>query len=182
MLLFVAFPLPTSAVERLTALRLRLANPGDGLRWTDQEQWHITIRFLGEFEPAAAEGIVASLRTLRAAPVALFLEDLGLFSTKGILFVQVQLTASLQALHQSLSAVAEDAGLPPELWPFRPHISLCRSKNRTGVATLQRLSRPVLPTIGGPLHWQANDLVLYESFLDAQGAVHREVARIPLSI
>ena len=180
MRLFAALPLPSFAVERLSGLRLRLASPGDGLRWSNQEQWHITVRFLGDLDAELADRLIASLRQLRAVPVDVVMDELGLFANKGILFARVQHDDSLVAINRAVEDLVATAGLPAEVWPFRPHITLCRSKGKAGHASLQRLARPALPPIGPPLRWRAEELCLYESYLDREGAVYEEVTRIPL--
>lgn len=180
MRLFAALPIPPVAVERISALRLRLAAPGDRLRWSTPEQWHITLRFMGDLDSAQADEHIAALRGLEAQNVNLTLDELGVFATKGILFAHVQPSASLLALQQAVQRIASSAGLPSEVWPFRPHITLCRSKGEKGHASLLRLSRPSLPGFGAPISWLAEHLTLYESRLQDEGAIYEAVAEIPL--
>lgn len=180
MRLFAALPIPPVAVERISALRLRFAAPGDRLRWSTPEQWHITLRFMGDLDSAKADELITALRGLDAQKVNLTLDELGVFATKGILFAHVQPSASLLELQQAVQRIASSAGLPPELWPFRPHITLCRSKGEKGHASLLRLSRPSLPGFGAPICWRAEHLVLHESLLENEGAIFKAIAEIPL--
>jgi 2'-5' RNA ligase len=67
--LFVAVVPPDDVLDRLASLR-RPARPG--VRWTRREQWHVTLRFLGEVDEAAVPAVVAALDAapLDAAPPA----------------------------------------------------------------------------------------------------------------
>ncbi|MYH71846.1 MAG: hypothetical protein F4153_04620, partial [Acidimicrobiia bacterium] len=46
----------------------------DGLRWTNREQWHITLRFMGEAESEGVEdslrGFQGSASTVRLGPAS----------------------------------------------------------------------------------------------------------------
>ncbi len=84
MRLFVGIPLAPAVMEELSAIALRLQAKDDGLRWSAPESWHITLQFLGN--TAEYDCIVARLRELRAAPVAIQLEGLGFFERAGIFF------------------------------------------------------------------------------------------------
>ncbi len=63
MRLFVAVWPPPEVVAVLASLDRPVV---DGVRWTTQEQWHVTIRFLGSVE--SAEAAIAALATLAGAP------------------------------------------------------------------------------------------------------------------
>ncbi len=181
MRLFAGLPLPQSGIDRLAALRLRLAAPDDGLRWSSPEQWHITLKFFGEMSEQAAVALEEPLRSLEATPAEVRLNGLGLFGAKGILFASVFASPSLTALHVALESCAEAAGLPAERRSFQPHITLARSRNRTGLNRLQKLSRPALPSFGADLCWQAQEFVLYESVLEPHGAVYHPRLVLPLA-
>jgi len=62
--LFVAVVPPGDVLDRLAALR---RPPRPGVRWTRREQWHVTLRFLGEVDESAVPALVAALD---AAPLA----------------------------------------------------------------------------------------------------------------
>lgn len=107
-------------------------------------------------------------------------DRVGLFRSKGILFVSAELTDSLRSLHGAVAAKALSCGLAPDSHAFRPHITLARSRNRTGLQTLERLSTPELPLIGPPIQWVGDEVTLYRSELTPGGARHTTVAKYPL--
>ena len=180
MRLFAALPLSSPAMERLTGVRLRLSKPGDGLRWSSPEQWHITLQFFGDLpaESVACLEREFSQATLHASEVVL--EGLGLFTAKGILYVSVLPSPSLQLLHEQVGRLGEAGGVPLHARPFRPHITLARSKGQVGQSTLQGLSSPYLPPFGSSVGWTAERCLLLESRLWPHGAEYMERVSLPL--
>ena len=184
MRLFAAIPLSPTAVERLTRLRLRLSAPGDGLRWSTPEQWHITLQFYGEVERDLAVCLEQRLNLVANSIVrpAIVVEKLEMFDAKGILFASVRLTPELSSLHQRVLEIGNACGVESESRPFRPHVTLARSKGKTGIKALHRMRTPNLPSLGGEISWEADEIVLIESTLCPQGAEYELKGAIPLAM
>ena len=180
MRLFTALPLPGSAVDRLGRLRIRLAAPDDGLRWSSPEQWHITMRFFGEVDDSQARRLEDALRSPKLGRAEVCLDALGVFAAKGILYAQVAASSTLNALQAQIEQTVTGCGLLPESRAFRPHITLARSRGREGLRTLARLGSPELPVLGTELHWIASELLLFQSTLRPGGAEYMVRARFPL--
>ena len=181
MRLFAALPLSPPAIERLTALRLRWSRPGDGLRWSTPEQWHITVQFFGELSVDQAARVAAECAKAPLPATEIALEELGMFGAKGILYVLVRASASLQQLHEQISRTAKHCGVASPSRPFRPHITLARAKGQTGQRALQHLSTPALPPFGPALRWNSGTCLLLQSTLWPQGAVYTVQARLALA-
>ena len=161
-------------------LRLRLAVPKDGLRWSDPEQWHITLRFFGDVEAKALPEIAGAVGQIRISSPDLRIEQLGSFAAKGILFAEVFGTHDLFDVQAQVEGAAIRCGFAPESRPFHPHITLARSRNQTGLSSLQRLTKPEVPSFGAALSWHADHLRLYESELRAGGAQYRTLVEVAL--
>ena len=180
MRVFAGIPLPPPVIDRLSMLRLRLATPKDGLRWSAPEQWHLTLRFFGEIADEAAPALVNATSALRAEPPRLHMERLGAFPVKGILFAELLHSPELTHLQQQVESVAVHCGLAPETRPFHPHITLARSRNRIGLATVKKFMTPEPPAFGPGLSWVAEQLWLYESELGMGGAEYRTLVETSL--
>jgi 2'-5' RNA ligase len=176
MRLFVGIPLAPAVVEELSAISVRLQSNGDGLRWSAPESWHITLQCLGN--TPQYDCIVARLRELRSAPVAIQLEGLGFFERAGVFFAGVGLTSELEALQQRVTDATGGCGFVPETRPYHPHITLARSKGK-GAHGLRELKRKIHrePRFTG---FVADVFVLYESILGSKGShyVMREQFRL----
>ena len=123
--LFVAVWPPPDVREGLAALG-RPVDPG--VRWVRPEHWHITLRFFGEADEAAA---AAALGRLDVAPFAGGVEAvLGpRVSRLGRAVVCVPV-AGLDDLAVAVSTVTADVGQPPDPRPFAGHLTLARLRHR----------------------------------------------------
>jgi RNA 2',3'-cyclic 3'-phosphodiesterase len=125
---FAAVPIP---VEIRIALADRVSYmilPG---RVVAPEDWHITLRFLGQVESVVYERFLHGLGGLGAVePFRLGLDGLGAFpSPRRATVVWAGVGPGAQDL-ETLNEVCEDsaraAGLQPEDRPFHPHLTLSR--------------------------------------------------------
>jgi RNA 2',3'-cyclic 3'-phosphodiesterase len=179
MRLFIAIPLAVPVVDELSAISLRLQSSGDGLRWSLPESWHITLVFLGSTGPEQFECIVARLREVRMPPVPVKLEGTGFFDRAGIFFAGVSLTPELLALQQRVGAATRLCGFIPETRPYHPHITLARSKGKSGAQGLRKLKTQIRrqPSFTS---FVAEDFLLYESFTKPTGSLYEVRERFPL--
>ena len=123
--LFVALALP-AAIKTDLAL---LAGGIPGARWLPPENYHLTLRFIGEVEPWQAEEIDHALAMIRARPFVLSLRGVDTFEKGGrfnALWVGVEKTDGLAFLQAKVEAALQRIGLPPERKRFAPHVSLAR--------------------------------------------------------
>lgn len=179
MRLFVGIPLAASVIEQLEKISMRHRVEGDGLRWSTPESWHITLQFLGNSSETQYECVVARLRELHAAPIPIELDEVGFFDRAGIFFVGVALTPELLALQQRVTKTIIPCGFIQEDRPYRPHITLARSKGRrnaTGLETLKaKIRHP--PKFN---RFVAEEFLLYESFTRPTGSQYDIRERFPL--
>jgi RNA 2',3'-cyclic 3'-phosphodiesterase len=179
MRLFLGLPLASEVTEQLASLSMRWRTNADGLRWSAQESWHITLQFLGSAEQEQYDCIVARLHELRSPAVPVALDGVGFFDRVGIFFAGVTLTAELLALQQRITATTRTCGYIPETRPYHPHITLARTKGKLGAKALQelkgKLHRP--PVFAG---FVAHEFLLYESVLTPKGSLYEVKERFPL--
>ena len=164
-------------MERLS---LRLRGVNDGLRWSSPEQWHITLAFLGSVESAGESVLLRELRRIRLPPAALAIDGLGLFERVGILYAAVEVMPALAELQRATAEAVRASGLALEDRPYRPHVTLARSKGRAGMQTLKRL-RPMLEQQRPCARWTATEFLLYESQPSPGGSQYLVRARFALA-
>src|ERR1044072_6444259 len=73
--LFSAIEIAQGIAERLTLLRAGLT----GARWIDPENYHLTLRYIGDVDGATAHDFTLALSEIAAAPLELKLNGLGSF-------------------------------------------------------------------------------------------------------
>lgn len=123
--LFVGLDLPGSLRERLTTLVGGLP----GARWVPAENYHLTLRFIGEVPSWRAEEVDHALGVLRARGFELTLAGLGVFEKAGrssALWVGAERNPSLDHLRSKIETALQRAGLEPERRRFNPHVTLAR--------------------------------------------------------
>jgi 2'-5' RNA ligase len=124
--LFVALALP-AAVKAQLAL---LAGGIPGARWVPPENYHLTLRFIGEVEAWRAQEVDDALANIRARPFALSLRGLGTFEKGGricALWAGVERTEALSLLQTKVETALQRIGLEPERRRFAPHVTLART-------------------------------------------------------
>ena len=128
MRLFVGLALPWE-------LRQRLAGLGGGIpgaRWVPSDNYHLTLRFIGEVVPFQAEEIDHALAALRARRFALTLAGMGTFAKGGRetqLWAGIERNPSLDLLQSKVEQAVQRTGLAPERRRFAPHVTLARLDN-----------------------------------------------------
>ncbi|NBC00462.1 MAG: RNA 2',3'-cyclic phosphodiesterase [Bacteroidetes bacterium] len=174
--LFIA--LDPSDLQRAALHRLRTdAFPA---RWTPPEQYHLTLRFLGDTPSERASALKDALTDVAAAPCPIEGTGLGTFPslrTPRVLYACVTPAPALMELQKRVDALCERLGFAAARHSFTPHLTVARLR-KAEPATVYRFVRSYAGWTY-PLH-TAKQLTLYESRLRAEGALHTAVARIPL--
>ena len=173
--LFVALR-PPPAVRRLL---LDTMGGIAGARWQDDDQLHLTLRYIGEVPRDVAEDAAAALEGVRAAPVTLAVAGVGMFDGhdgRAAVWAGVAPAAPLQALHRKIDHALVRAGLAPEGRAYSPHITLARLGKRSGPP--DRFLADAAALAGAP--FTLDHFLLYESHLGSDGATYEAVARYAL--
>ena len=122
--LFTAIEIPEELAPRLEMLRGRLA----GARWIKPENYHLTLRFIGDVDAPDADDFVEALSETSVEPFWLRLSGVGSFGGRKprALWVGFEECEPLMRLQRAHERAARRAGLPPETRNFLPHVTLAR--------------------------------------------------------
>ncbi|MDZ5699220.1 MULTISPECIES: RNA 2',3'-cyclic phosphodiesterase [Phyllobacteriaceae] len=125
--LFTALEIPRDAALSLSLLRGGLP----GARWGDVENYHLTLRFIGDVEGHVADEVANALDRVRRPSFSLTLSGVGAFGQKKPHAVWAGVAASpdLYALQAEIERICRRVGLPPDPRKFTPHVTLARLKN-----------------------------------------------------
>jgi 2'-5' RNA ligase len=151
---FVAVEVSEEVAGRAAGIVERLRGAGGGaVKWVDQSNFHLTLKFLGQTERAALPGLAEALRDLaaRAAPFALEFSGVGAFPNErrpqviwlGVGAGSEALTALAGAVEEACAAL----GWEREEKPYRAHLTLGRTRDpRRGVKGARRAARRPEPS------------------------------------
>ncbi|MGI9404662.1 MAG: RNA 2',3'-cyclic phosphodiesterase [Hyphomicrobium sp.] len=156
--LFTGIEIPVEQREQLARLRQPLA----GVKWVEQENLHVTLRFAGDIDNTRAAEFADHLADIDVNAFEVRLVGLGVFGGKEprSIWAGVEAGPELEALARANERVARLAGLAPEGRAFKAHVTIARMK-RTGDDAVARL----LGRIGAfrSLPFLVNRFVLYSS-------------------
>lgn len=163
--LFVAIRPPSPMRDALIDLMDGVRNA----RWQDDEQLHLTLRFIGEVDRHCAADVAAALGSIHHPAFELALKGVGNFSRRGrahALWAGVTPEEELRSLQKKIERALQSAGLPPEHRAFHPHVTLARLGGSAGpvdefVAVNSGFASEPFPV---------TNFHLFESELSAQGA------------
>ncbi len=179
MRLFIGIPLASEVVDALERLSRSLRSANDGLRWSSPETWHITLQFLGETSVERYGCLVQRLGAIKAPAVPVWLHGTGFFDRAGVFFAGVNVSPELRQLEKLIIAATSQCGVAAEERPYHPHVTLARAKGDGKGGALRKLRDVAKSEVEFPA-FTAREFLLYESFLNAQGARHEVRERFSL--
>src|SRR3954470_20596522 len=146
---FFAVELPDELRSRVAERmrRLRAEFPEARASWERPEKLHITLKFLGDIEPARVE--VLSRAAARAVsniePFELTIDEPGSFPPHGqprVLWLGiVDATGRLAFMQSALETECAAVDFPRESRAFRPHLTLARIRSPQGARELAAVHR-----------------------------------------
>lgn len=170
---FVALP-ATSLSEPLAAVLDEYRNLP--LRWTPWQNWHLTLRFLGDTDAARIPALGALLQTVaRRPPSTIQLRALRWFPSERrriALAVTVADDVRLTEMQSKLERGVVDLGFAPEARRFRPHVTVARAPRRR--------KAPAFAEVPLELELPVTELVLYESVATREGVRYAALTRAAL--
>jgi 2'-5' RNA ligase len=125
--LFTALEIPRNAAMSLSLLRGGLP----GARWIDVENYHITLRFIGDVDGRTADELVERLDRIDRPEFQIRLDGIGSFGSKKphSVWAGVTPTPDMFALQGEIERICQRIGLPSDPRKFMPHVTLARLKS-----------------------------------------------------
>jgi 2'-5' RNA ligase len=153
-----------------------------GARWQDDEQLHLTLRFIGEVDRRVAEDVVLALGQVHAPAIDVALSGVGAFEKSGridALWAGVAPHDALAALHRKVDHAMVRVGLPPEGRTYLPHITLARLSRPMGMGIEIERWRAANAGLSS-VPFTIGHLCLFASTLGSGGAHYEAIERWPL--
>lgn len=173
--LFVALRPPPPVRDALLAVQGGV----ERARWQDEDQLHLTLRFVGEVDRHRAEDLADALAAVASPGFALTVRGVGHFERKGrpsALWAALAPAPGLERLVRKVEGACRAAGLPAETRRFTPHVTLARLSGGA-VGAGEWLARH--GDLAAPA-WPVGAFRLYESQLGSGGSAYASLAEWPL--
>ena len=122
--LFTALELPEPIADELA----RLQGPLAGARWIEQDDYHVTLRFIGDVGYADANEVHSILERTRRSAFTVTLGEIGVFGDDRprAIVALVKPTPALLDLQGEQERLMRRIGLAPEKRKYVPHVTLAR--------------------------------------------------------
>jgi 2'-5' RNA ligase len=176
MRLFLGLPIQDSVSQHLH----QLCEPLQGCRWLPEEQWHLTLCFLGELEEDWIEDLSRAFEDEEIPPIEISIHRLGTFNRHGaprVLWAAVEENPALYKWQKNIRQRLQSLGLTCESKAFQPHITLGRLQEQPSPQALSKLLEK--SNAIGPVGMELEEMVLYRSTLTPDGAQYEVVQRFP---
>jgi RNA 2',3'-cyclic 3'-phosphodiesterase len=136
--LFTGFEIPRHVADSLSMMRGGLP----GARWIDPENYHLTVRFIGDIDDALARDIAGLLGRVQRRPFELRLDGLTSFGGRKprALVASVAAATPLLELQAEQERLLQRLGLQPEGRKYIPHVTLARLRETSSWQVADYLS------------------------------------------
>tara|TARA_Y100000590_G_scaffold150288_1_gene172632 strand:+ start:1492 stop:2037 length:546 start_codon:yes stop_codon:yes gene_type:complete len=138
------------------------------INWSNNNQHHVTVNFIGAMEPEQKEemfNILDSRPPFKSLPIEI--NNLSYFPNENgqVLVANISLTPRLQKLYDQVEEVVARIGFGMALRSYKPHITLARFKEK---------NRPFseLLLLEEPISFACNSLDVYESSFKGGKTIH----------
>jgi 2'-5' RNA ligase len=174
--LFTGLEIPTEVAQWLSLLRGGLP----GARWIDPENYHITLRFIGDIDDRLAHEIASLLDGVRRRSFEVRFGNLMSFGGRKprAIVVAVEPVQALVELQSELERLMQRLGLEPEGRKFIPHVTLARLRESSSRDVAEYLSTRG-PVFGSSFH--VSRFVLFSSRSSVGGGPYVVEADYPLA-
>ncbi len=169
--LFVAIDPPDKIKSRINSICCGL----NGVKWEKEDQFHLTLRFIGETDSIKLEDICSSLSKISGESFSLRINGVGFFPPKGssrVLWAVIEEKSETIKLHKNIVTALNSCGIEGEHRKFSPHITLGRTKNCFSKDIADYLCRNNRFSTES---FKVSHFYLYSSLLTQKGAIHEKM-------
>jgi RNA 2',3'-cyclic 3'-phosphodiesterase len=173
--LFIGIDPPPEIKQQL----LKLQGGISGARWQNDNQMHITLRFIGGVDRHTANDIAATLPRIAHRQFDVQLHGVGTFDRRGsihTLFTGLVPADPLHVLHKKVDHLLVHLGLHTDTRAFVPHLTLARLNQSSGTLAHFLIDHGKLNSAP----FTITDICLYESVLTRDGSHYAIIERYPL--
>ncbi|MCI0337288.1 MAG: RNA 2',3'-cyclic phosphodiesterase [Acidobacteria bacterium] len=177
---FIAIEIPAEAKSALTAMQNELRRAGADVTWTNPDNIHLTLKFLGEIDKKLISEVEkVCLETSAEVPAfTMGIKGIGVFPNARhprVLWVGLSGEIEiLERLQEHLDERLTSIGFDSEEKDFQPHLTVGRIRSNKNLHEL--LARSEVYTLP-PHSFVVREIVIMKSDLDPAGVSYSQLAR-----
>jgi len=144
MRLFVGINFPKKQRAKMHRAARALRDQELPVRWVDPDNFHITLKFLGEVRREQVDDVMSGIERAASStkPFHTAIGGFGAFPTvrrPRVIWLGVEACPELRCLKQDLEWSLGDAGFPAESRSFHPHVTMGRASDAGGAGAFRAL-------------------------------------------
>lgn len=164
----------TDTLRRLVAARDQLMATGADLKPVEDENIHLTVRFIGEIPTGLVKTLCDEISKIEFQRFQMHVKGLGAFPSvikpRVVWAGVVEGKDQLERLHEVVETIVRRLGIPPDREKFVPHITLARVKGYRGIEKLSRVLIDLQDFDFGTT--EVDELVVKKSILTPRGPIY----------
>jgi RNA 2',3'-cyclic 3'-phosphodiesterase len=151
----------------------------NGVVYVKPDNFHITLKFIGETDPVKIEAISGALEEISFEPFRLRVAGTGSFpegELARVLWIGLHDTEPLARIASAVDRRLFTTGIPRDTRPFSPHLTIARVKKELNTAMTDLLRSAKDLPFG---NFTVNAFHIYRSVLGAGGPVYTKIRSFP---
>ena len=179
---FIAIDLPQSVKDIVSRMQSRLKLSGADVSWVSPANMHLTLKFLGDIDEAAAIAVSEAIRDIaaRTCDFTMQLGSIGAFP--GVQSPRI-IWVGLSKGHEQARAIAaqiesriEKYGIGRETKPFASHITIGRVRSKKNIRQLtDGIGAADIRRDATAEEFKAGKITFFKSTLTPQGPVYEKL-------
>jgi len=181
---FIAIDIPYSHKMRECQNKLEHRLASQDIKWTPENQMHLTLKFLGNIDENVIRKCIIVLKDIATNyhPFSFNIRDLGVFKNifyPRIIWFGVEKNETLIRLKKDIEKRFVELGFEPDDKNFNPHLTIGRIKRLKSKEALKELLEEYKDQVFHTV--DVENIVFYESILKPEGPIYLPIEKIQLT-
>lgn len=183
---FIAVEIDPPKKQKLSALISNLKTSEAGVKWVNESQMHLTLKFLGDIKEEKVREISDTLKSVAdtSSAFSIRLSSIGAFPNMHkprVIWIDIDKgKEELKLLAGQIENELEKSGFTREKRGFKAHLTLGRVKSLKNISNLIGLIKKTEISLHDEI--EIKEIILFRSTLKPTGAIYTPISRFNLKI
>lgn len=178
---FIAVEIDPQTKQKISDLISSLKKSEADVKWINEEQMHLTLKFLGNIEQNKVQEISNALKSIadNFKPFSISLSNIGGFPNLNhprVIWLGIDKGAdTVKTLAEKIESGLEKLGFRKESREFKAHLTLGRIRSSKNMPNLTKLLKET--TFSSENDVNITELILFQSALTSKGATYTVLSK-----